>query len=215
MKNSAVSANRDPIKRLPLRNPGQSIEDQIAKFRAETIDVWIVMLIFAVVLMLWEWYWYLIPIQSGPVPITLMCLGVIFYSVVRIRQERETLEQLKLGLKGEQATGQYLQNSLLRQGYWVVHDICFDDFNIDHALIGPAGCLRSKRRLDQSHQGIRPSPSMAMPSSLPVTNRIVIQSFNPQLRRKHCKASCWSTAGQKYRSVLSFCFQDGSSETAS
>jgi hypothetical protein len=49
------------------------------------------------------------------------------------------LTRWKLGLKGERAVGQYLQGALLPLGYFVIHDVRGDNFNIDHVVIGPSG----------------------------------------------------------------------------
>jgi hypothetical protein len=48
------------------------------------------------------------------------------------------VRQMNLGSKGEQVVGQMLEE-LRGWGYQVFHDICEDDYNIDHVLVGPGG----------------------------------------------------------------------------
>ena len=45
---------------------------------------------------------------------------------------------LRLGYDAELAIGQEL-NQLLRDQYWVFHDVPFDGFNIDHIVVGRTG----------------------------------------------------------------------------
>jgi hypothetical protein len=45
---------------------------------------------------------------------------------------------LKLGYQGERFVGGLLE-TLREHGYRVFHDLPFDNFNIDHAIVGPAG----------------------------------------------------------------------------
>jgi hypothetical protein len=52
-----------------------------------------------------------------------------------------------LGYAGERVVGEAL-NQLLSRGYRVFHDLPFDGFNIDHAIVGPDGvfCIETKTR---------------------------------------------------------------------
>lgn len=58
-----------------------------------------------------------------------------------------------LGLIGERFVGHFLQNKLLRRGYWIVHDICGDDFNVDHAIIGPGGAFAIETKMRRKPKG--------------------------------------------------------------
>lgn len=48
------------------------------------------------------------------------------------------LKQLRLGIRGEKAVGQFLDD-LRSMGYSVFHDIVSPHGNIDHAIVGPGG----------------------------------------------------------------------------
>ena len=74
-----------------------------------------------------------------PVVMTIMAvvIGVLAYR--RIQKLIAETKQLRLGLHGEQTTGQFLQDELPALGYRVFHDILGERGNIDHVAIGPGG----------------------------------------------------------------------------
>lgn len=55
-----------------------------------------------------------------------------------MRRALPALRNLRQGLEGERAVGQFLER-LREQGYHVYHDVIGSGFNVDHVLIGPAG----------------------------------------------------------------------------
>jgi hypothetical protein len=67
--------------------------------------------------------------------------GAICVMLWNLRRLFREVIDLRTGLMGERYIGNFLQNSLLRRGSWVVHDISGQDGNIDHALIAPGGVL--------------------------------------------------------------------------
>jgi hypothetical protein len=57
----------------------------------------------------------------------------------RMRGTGARLKNLRLGLEGEVAVGQFLDEYCRERGYKVLHDLQGDGFNVDHVLIGPGG----------------------------------------------------------------------------
>lgn len=65
----------------------------------------------------------------------LCLLGYVGYALFRgIAHHR----RLRLGLDAELAVGQEL-NQLMREGYWVFHDLTFEGCNVDHVVVGRGG----------------------------------------------------------------------------
>ena len=145
-------AKEVPIKKKPLRNPGQSLEEEIDKLMNDRLMGWVVVIAYAVAFIAVEWFRWLVGDKIQPVLYTAIGSVVALFAGYMGYRPLGNLRNLKHGLLGERYIGHFLQNAMLRHGYWVVHDICFEDFNIDHALIGPGGVfaietkVRSKRK---------------------------------------------------------------------
>ena len=129
---------RSPLTASPLRSPGQSIDEEIQRIIDEKIDEYAAWGSIFIGLMLFEWAraYFAMP----PQPIAFTIVGVIGggYTLVRIWMYQGKLRSLRQARDGEKAVGQYLE-ALREKGYRVFHDIVGKGFNIDHALIGPAG----------------------------------------------------------------------------
>jgi hypothetical protein len=139
MSSSTKSVAKDPIREVPLRDPGQSLREQTHDQFMEATLPWISVAVFAVIVAVAEWLRWLADAPYAPVSVTVAALGVAIVAAWRCRGAVRKLPQQKLGIKGERAVGQLLQATLSPRGYFVVHDIVIDDFNIDHAVIGPGG----------------------------------------------------------------------------
>ena len=63
---------------------------------------------------------------------------ILSYMVNRVYRLFRRIQSQRLGLDGEMATGEEL-NQLMRRGYHVFHDIPGTHYNIDHAVVGPNG----------------------------------------------------------------------------
>ena len=132
---------RSPIKDRPLRLPGQSLEEERAALISDKVGsrlAWAGAMLF---LAGWEWFRYWQPISVNPWVITVaalsVCVYVAFYRIYRLVPQ---LRNLRQGIEGEKAVGQFLER-LREQGYHVFHDVLAEGFNVDHVLIGPAGVL--------------------------------------------------------------------------
>ena len=146
------SNKKPPIKAPPLRHPGKSLEREIENVVWEKGFFWFFLpfLILAFALVEWmEWYW-----QTPRSPwlwtgFFLLSIPLCLWRALAIRRQ---VRNLQLGLQGEQAVGQYLDEHR-PAGYRILHDILERDgdgqsFNIDHVLVGPGGIfvLETKTR---------------------------------------------------------------------
>jgi hypothetical protein len=129
---------RSPLKDRPLRNPGQSLDEQIRDLTYDGIAWPLLFAMFLVLLAVLEWVRYLRPLNPSPTIYTLGAIGALGFAGYRVYKMLPRLRALKLGRDGEKAVGQFLEK-LREQGYRVFHDVVGNGFNIDHVLIGPAG----------------------------------------------------------------------------
>lgn len=141
------------IKKRPLRNPGQALEEQLIDVLIGKALPWYTGAVFAAFLTHNEWTRWAISDSFRPVFFTVVGIIVIPIAAWKIRKAIATAKNLKTGLLGERYIGQYLQNSLLRNGYWVVHDIIDDAGNIDHVVIGPGGVFSVETKTRTKRKG--------------------------------------------------------------
>ena len=129
---------RSPITDKPLRNPGQSLEKRCDDLLLDKVLL-PAMLTFT---MIWfagmEWWYYFNPATRSPVITTIAAIILLAYAIFRIWRTWPELRQLRQGIEGEKAVGQFLER-LRENGYHVFHDLMGDNFNVDHVIIGPAG----------------------------------------------------------------------------
>lgn len=142
---------RSPIKDKPLRNPGQSLDEQLDELVIDKVTQPLVTALVLVVLAALEWSHYYFPQKPSPILYTVGALVGVGYAAFQIWRVWPRLRALKLGRDGEKVVGQFLER-LRENGYQVFHDVVGAGFNVDHVLIGPAGAFTietktfSKRR---------------------------------------------------------------------
>jgi hypothetical protein len=139
MSQSDTTAGRDPIRDAPLRDPGQSLREQLQDRLLDSTIPWLLVAVMMLIIAAVEWVRWLTNAPYQPIQMTLIAVCIAAFAGWRFYRALQELPNWKLGLKGERAVGQYLQATLLPRQYFVIHDICIDDFNIDHAVIGPGG----------------------------------------------------------------------------
>jgi Nuclease-related domain len=144
-KLSVIQKKRSPLKGKPLRNPGQSLDEQIHDVVSNYALGPAVFALFLFFLAIFEWLKYLQSIAPKPVLYSIPAVAAIAYAAFRFVRVRRHLRALRLGRDGEKEVGHGLE-SLRKKGYEVFHDIVGNGFNIDHVLIGPAGifCIETK-----------------------------------------------------------------------
>jgi hypothetical protein len=137
MRLMSAWSKTSPLKAAPLRNPGQSIDDEI-------YDVWddveptvvvTILLLNAAGLEWWRWYTAAPP---NPMMWTAAAVLAVVFAGWRMIRARKRVRQLRLARDGERAVGQFLEG-LREDGFRVVHDVRGEQFNVDHVLVGPKG----------------------------------------------------------------------------
>lgn len=137
-RNRLRAMAEDPFTEMPLRPPGESLRLKIEEISSD-IDA---MLLGAgcasaagAVLVLsvthrWSWSTAL----GGCVGIALVYVWVW----LRLRRNLRELWDHQLGFMGERVVGEEL-HKLASFGYLIFHDLPFENFNVDHVVVGPAG----------------------------------------------------------------------------
>lgn len=133
---------RTPLTRNMLRAPGQSLG---MKLRELEWDLPLYMMMPALLPLL-LYCVYLSNLLYGPRKVDLFLtifylltgITTVLFLIIKLIRVIKTLRKYRLGLDAERAVGQEL-DQLLRQGYWVFHDVPGEKFNIDHVVVGPSG----------------------------------------------------------------------------
>lgn len=129
---------KSPIKDKPLRQPGQSLYEQLQTIAFEKLLGWYVALVFAWILAGLEWFYYLTEAPRSPVWMTIAAVALTLFAFVRGYLLLENARRVKLGMHGEQVVGQYL-DGLRGKGYRVFHDLLDSDGQIDHIVVCDRG----------------------------------------------------------------------------
>ena len=142
---------RSPIKTPPLRVPGQSSDERISNLQNKFTDL-VVPPLCLVVLAFFEWWHWMMAVPPNPWVFTIVALLSIIYAWGKGAPLVAMVKNLRLGRDGERSVGQMLE-PLREKGYRVFHDIPGDGFNIDHAIVGPAGVftIETKTRSKPEH----------------------------------------------------------------
>ncbi len=129
---------KSPLKDKPLRNPGQSIDEQLRDLFDDRLLAPLMIALFLLLLAGMEWWRYYKPVKPAPFVFTAIAVLAVVFAAYRIATVWPRAKQLRLGRDGERAVGQFLER-LRANGYEVFHDVVGNGFNVDHVLIGPAG----------------------------------------------------------------------------
>ncbi|MGD0652327.1 MAG: nuclease-related domain-containing protein [Verrucomicrobiia bacterium] len=135
---TANDEKESPLRRPPLRQAGQSLQEQMDRVWDEKIDFYLLTALVVGALAFWDWWFWFFKIPRLPWITTVIAIGYIAFAAIRLRPLYKRYCQLKLGRDGERTVGQELEK-LRAHGYRVYHDFLADGFNIDHIVIGPTG----------------------------------------------------------------------------
>jgi Nuclease-related domain len=165
------SEKRSPLKDKPLRNPGQSLEDQLDELYYDKVLTPGFTALFFVVIALLEWVRFFFAQKPNPLLYTFAALIAVGYAAMQIRRVWPRLKGLRQGSDGEKAVGQYLER-LREKGYQVFHDVIGTGFNVDHVLVGPAGVLSIETKTFSK----RPGPNAKVQFN---GERIIVDGLEP------------------------------------
>ncbi|MEM8562397.1 MAG: nuclease-related domain-containing protein [Pseudomonadota bacterium] len=129
---------KSPIKAPPLRNPGQSLDEEIDRLINDKGSQYAIIIVVPIMLAALEWYRSLTGATLNPLVFTIIAVICAMWGLYKLSQLRPRVRALKQGRDGEKAVGQYLEQ-LRVHGYRVFHDIVGDSFNIDHVIICTKG----------------------------------------------------------------------------
>jgi hypothetical protein len=155
-KKFSKKERRSPLSQNLLRGPGESLRQQETNIRLDLMADSLMLITTTVILAVS----LLAIIEKGiPIVTIIIVTGYIpfFLRYARkLRGQAECLKNISLGLDGELATAQEL-NQLMRHGYCVYHDFPADKFNIDHIIIGKTGvyAVETKTKSKQNVKGIK------------------------------------------------------------
>lgn len=128
------SKTKSPLKSKPLRNPGQSIDEEINQLLNEKLVGYYFFATYTILLAIFEWWRWYKHITYSPIFYSIVAIIVSSFSFFKIIKIINKVKLLKLGRDGEKAVGQFLD--LMRErGFKVYHDIIGGQFNIDHIII--------------------------------------------------------------------------------
>ncbi len=129
---------RSPLKESPLRNPGQSLDDEINRLAAEDAFPYIAAASFGISMAGYEWWRSYFSAPPQPAALTLVAIGIIALAAAKLVSFRRKIRLLSLGRNGERIVGQFLEG-LRETGFQIFHDVPGRNFNVDHVVIGPQG----------------------------------------------------------------------------
>jgi hypothetical protein len=131
-------ASQSPLKAKPLRNPGDSVDEEIQSLSDDKLlEAFLFASGFSLIA-LTEWIGYLTHSPRRPLLFSCVALVACVVGAWRVWQIRGRLKQLRLGRDGERCVGQFLER-LREGGGQVFHDIPAAGFNLDHVIISLHG----------------------------------------------------------------------------
>ena len=133
---------RSPIVDVPLRQAGQSIQSELDKLIHDRVMLAVFVTCIGIALAVFEWWNWYRDAPRQPWAVTAAACTLALIAVVYVCKAIPRIKRLQLGLDGEIAVGQLLEE-LRASGYIVLHDLIEvrgnKRFNIDHVLVGPGG----------------------------------------------------------------------------
>ena len=153
--NPSRQLRRSQFKTPPLRMPGQSVDEGMSDLRDKFNDL-LALPLCLVVLAVFEWCRWSFAISPNPWVLTIAALISITYAWRKGARLVRTVKNHRLGRDGERVVGQMLE-PLRAKGYRVFHDIPGDGFNIDHAIVGPAGVFTIETKTKTKPMDGRPT----------------------------------------------------------
>lgn len=144
-------AKRSPLSSELLRGPGEGLREKISDTVSD-LNSDLASLFFGPFLFLS--LFFAGAMDSKITNIILFVLGSVFliWHIFKIRKGAKALESFRLGLDGELATAEGL-DQLKQHRFYIFHDIPADSFNIDHVAIGPTGVFAVETKAKSKPKG--------------------------------------------------------------
>lgn len=129
---------KSPLKGKPLRNPGQSLDEQIRDLIDDTMLQHYLMPCFFWVIAGLEWFAEWRHVARMPGTYALAAGVLTIWGALRFVQLRRRIRALRQGRDGEMVVGQFLER-LRANGAHLFHDVPGNGFNLDHVVICSKG----------------------------------------------------------------------------
>lgn len=137
-------SKKSPFTDLLLRPAGEGLRLKILELDEKLNDHLLNALVFPLILA--GVLFFTIPSGEQALPVLLAGVPVVGLFIgatyliwgPKISGLWRKIRDYELGFQGERYVGEEL-NQLLKDGFWVFHDLPFNGFNIDHVLVGPPG----------------------------------------------------------------------------
>ena len=129
---------KSPLKDIPLRNPGETLDRQINDLIIDKGLTYTIYMVFIGTLTFMEWLKWWQDIPPAPFIYSLILAITCLYYVPKVIAVRKQLKRLRQGRDGEKAVGQYL-DSIKELDARVFHDGPAENFNLDHVVISSTG----------------------------------------------------------------------------
>jgi hypothetical protein len=145
---------RSPFPRKSLPQAGESLRDAILEDVATKLMMSAAMAVSFGVVAICEWGELFTYRRFLTWIWTLFALGLGLYALCQFFRIRARLRTEGLGIRGERHVGRLLEEAR-KHGYIPFHDIPGDNFNVDHALVGPGGvfAIETKTRSKRTGKG--------------------------------------------------------------
>ena len=96
---------KSPLKEIPLRNPGQSLDEEIDDLREDKVIPYITYIMIFFVLALFDWVRWLTKTPITPMLLTFIFLVALVYFGLKLHKTWQKLNQLVLARDGEKIVG--------------------------------------------------------------------------------------------------------------
>jgi hypothetical protein len=130
--------DRSPLKQKPLRNPGQSVDEEIDRL---VNDKFLGFLLFPMMFWIFAWMEWIQKLLKVPRMPAIYAAAATLFTIVAAYQFwrlRRRVRNLKLGRDGEREVAEVLE-TLKEEGAQVIHDVPGNNFNIDHIVVSTRG----------------------------------------------------------------------------
>jgi hypothetical protein len=136
----AKPLRRSPLRTAPLRQAGASIQAEIDHLRDDVfmdrlVGLIIVFVMWAAALLQWL---FPAPREIFFGAMSVLLVGAAVWALPTMIRVIKRVKALKLGRDGERIVAEHLE-SVAHDGFWVLHDLPGEGFNIDHVLVGTQG----------------------------------------------------------------------------
>ena len=143
---------KSPVPHRSLPQPGESSERQLIERWEKRVFEPVVIAVFCGGYAAMEWARHFVTKWPPPWVFTAMFLLYAAFAGWRMWSVRPEVKQRQQGMRGERIVGQMLEDLRLF-GCKVYHDVCEDNYNIDHVIIGPHGVFSVETKAISKPEG--------------------------------------------------------------